>query len=395
MRHGVLVEIGIHVGRSRARRRRRHRSGGTRCGGASGDVAHGCGQSELSEVEAEGGRRGFVVHAPETVAEVSTPWWGSGSGVVPGEASISGVDGRRARISDIAVMIDGNGFSMRDGDAEESAPAIREAVVQTDIHQIVIAHGFTAVDEIVELGVGIQGCGIGRGVIHDQLSRHRIDSGCRNLVPGKGIAQVVAGRRVQMGGIGIVNEDGGAGGIAEVREIAAFPFVEGSGDAGHVRRPLPGALVIHEEKSAVAALIKMRQHDGSSQRPAELIALEGAERKADPVAKEVIGVHFGIAQKVVRTAVEGVGARAGNDVQHASLGMAVLGSGGVGDDRELLKAVDGGFVGEFGQGNGIGGQDDGGPVDRHFISGVASSANPGAGILPAPAEDARSQVSQR
>src|SRR5439155_19011062 len=148
-------------------------------------------------------------------------------------------------------------------------------------------------------------------VIAQYLSRDRVLQRLRDHVPRKRLAKRGAIRRlvsIQR----IVDRDELSVGPARVAEIARALFESWHSQRACIRGRLAGSFEIVEKERAIAAIVDLRQHDGSSYRPAEHVALEIRNRPACPVREPTIGVQRGIAMELVTDAMQLVRAALGN-----------------------------------------------------------------------------------
>ncbi len=214
--------------------------------------------------------------------------------------------------------------------AEEELIDVGEQVIDPAVVVVHVQLGYPVREVVLRPCHGVAGLVRQREVVQD-VERDRIHPVTRNHVVGELIPDEAA-RRVRAGGERV--ED--ANQLSVLREgLRKVPLT--LGQRRHRRGRLRGAVFPqpfvggHEERPRVL--------DRPAQHAAELAAAKITQRLAGPVREEVVGVERRVAEELVGAAVEIVGARLVDHVQHAAEAAAILRRVVRAEDLEFLDRV--------------------------------------------------------
>ena len=154
-----------------------------------------------------------------------------------------------------------------------------------------------------------------------------------------------------------------------MREIALALQRGGKRADDAVWRALRNFFKIQEEERLVAAVVHFRRQDRTAHRESELIAAEGRFRSAIPVVGPPIGIQLVIAEKLVKTAMQVVGAGSRSHRQDPAAGAAEFAREVVRNHLELRHRLEWRRVLDV-----VGGAVAGlGPIEQHF-AGIRTAA---------------------
>lgn len=227
--------------------------------------------------------------------------------------------------------------------AGEDAVLVVELMVDLGVDAIAVEGVGGRAEEVVDVAAAVSTL-IGQRIVFEGVDGNRAQETGGDDVASERVADIAggAGRAGWVKSRGARVEDlyeaavleCGLGEVACALELCRYGAGEGADAA------LSEAFVGGKKEGPVFAIVDFGDDDRATDCAAELVATEGSAGLASAVGIEAIGVEHGVAQEVVERAVQGVGAAAHGEADHAAARAAEFRSIRRSIDLEFLDGVD-------------------------------------------------------